>query len=83
MSPAMQELPHALMAWVPVRNWRRESALAERAPRNIMAIKTCLIIIVLLLDKFSLLLREAEAGHPAGNCLRCQRGYNKSTAVHS
>jgi hypothetical protein len=37
MSPVMHELPHALIAFVPVRNWRRESALAERAAVNIAA----------------------------------------------
>ncbi len=37
MSPVMHELPHALIASVPVRNWRRESALAERAAVSIAA----------------------------------------------
>jgi hypothetical protein len=34
------------------------------------------------LDQFSLLVRAAVAGRPAGNCLRCQRGYSKSMALH-
>jgi hypothetical protein len=39
MSPVMHELPQALIAYVPVRNWRRDIALAERTPINIVATK--------------------------------------------
>jgi hypothetical protein len=45
MSPVVQELPHALTAYVPVRNWRRDIALAERTPINIVANKILLVIV--------------------------------------
>jgi hypothetical protein len=45
MSPVMHELPHALIASVPVRNWRRDIALAERTPINMVANKTLLAIV--------------------------------------
>jgi hypothetical protein len=45
MSPVVQELPHALIAYVPVRNWRRDIALAERTPINIVANKILLVIV--------------------------------------
>jgi hypothetical protein len=45
MSPVMQELPQALIAFVPVRNWRRESALAERAAVSIAASISFLVIL--------------------------------------
>jgi hypothetical protein len=35
MSPVVQELPHATTACVPVLNWCRDNALAERAAASI------------------------------------------------
>jgi hypothetical protein len=45
MSPFMHELPQALIAFVPERNWRRDIALAERTPINIVANKILLVIV--------------------------------------
>jgi hypothetical protein len=45
MSPVVQELPQALIAFVPVRNWRRDIALAERTPINMVANKILLVIV--------------------------------------
>jgi hypothetical protein len=45
MSPVVQELPHALIAFVPVRNWRTDIALAERTPINIATNKSLLAIV--------------------------------------
>jgi len=39
MSPVMQELPQALIAFVPVLSWRTDSALAERTPMSMVANK--------------------------------------------
>jgi hypothetical protein len=35
MSPVVQKLPQATIAWVPVFNWCRDNALAERAAASI------------------------------------------------
>jgi hypothetical protein len=45
MSPVVQELPQALIAFVPVRNWRTDIALAERTPINMVANKILLVIV--------------------------------------
>lgn len=45
MSPVVQGLPHALTAFVPVRNWRTDIALAERTPKNMVANKIFLTIV--------------------------------------
>ncbi|HEY2117007.1 MAG TPA: hypothetical protein VGJ51_18055 [Candidatus Angelobacter sp.] len=37
MSPVVQKLPHATIACVPVLNWWRDNALAERAAVSIAA----------------------------------------------
>ena len=80
MSPVMHELPHALIACVPVRNWCSDIALAERTPINIVANKTLLAIVRSpFFDQFSL---PVEAvGRRAGKSLRCRKGYSKSTAL--
>lgn len=79
MSPVVHELPHALTAYVPVRNWRRDIALAERTPINIVANKILLAIVRSpFLDQFSL--PVGAVGRPAGKSLRCRKGYSKSTA---
>jgi hypothetical protein len=82
MSPVVQELPQALIAFVPVRNWRSDIALAERTPINIVANKILLAIVRSpFYDQFSL--RVGAVGRPAGKSLRCQTGYSKSMAWHT
>jgi hypothetical protein len=82
MSPVVQELPHALIAFVPVRNWCMDIALAERTPINMVANKTLLAIVRSpLLDQFSL--PVGAVGRPAGKSLRCRKGCSKSTAWHT
>jgi len=64
MSPFMHKLPHALIACVPLRNWCRESALAERAPINIVANKILLgIVRSPFLDQFKF---GGGGGGPSG-----------------
>jgi hypothetical protein len=82
MSPVVQELPHALIAFVPVRNWRTDIALAERTPINIVTNKSLLAIVRSPFWINSSLAVEV-VGRPAGNCLQCRKGYSKSTVLHT
>ena len=54
MSPVVQELPHATIACVPVLNWCRDNALAERAAVSIAASMSFLVIGLAPLDKASI-----------------------------
>jgi hypothetical protein len=47
-----QGLPQAVTLVEPVRNWRTESALAEKTARNITAVTNFFTIVVLLVNSF-------------------------------
>jgi len=85
MSPVVQELPHALTAFVPVRSWRMDIALAERTPKNMVANKTFFAIIdspyIGITSGLPGRPAVGAVGRPAGKSLRCRKGYSKSTAL--